>query len=68
MSLDPRLLELLVDPEDKGPLIYRDDKGLLYNERTRRAYEVKNNIPVLLVDDSRIVSDEEHAELIKDMK
>ena len=58
------LLELLVDPEDKGALLYFSDEHALYNPRLRRRYAVRNsNIPVLLVDEAESVDDAEHARL-----
>ena len=63
MSLDQRLLEVLACPEDKGPLWYFEDEEILYNPRLRRVFEVDNGIPVLLIDESKEVSDDEHQRL-----
>ncbi|OBF22180.1 Trm112 family protein [Mycobacterium sp. ACS4331] len=62
MSLDDRLLQILVCPEDRGPLVHADD--VLYNPRLRRAYRIEDDIPVLLIDEARDVDDEEHARLV----
>ena len=51
MSLDPRLLAVLACPEDKGPLYYLGDDGGLYNPRLHRRYEVRDGIPVMLIDE-----------------
>ncbi|MCC5953268.1 MAG: Trm112 family protein [Acidimicrobiia bacterium] len=59
--LDERLLEVLVCPEDKGPLYVFDDEAMLYNPRLQRAYEVRDGIPVMLVDEARAVDDSDHA-------
>ncbi|WJY67989.1 Trm112 family protein [Corynebacterium auris] len=48
MSLDPTLLEILVCPQDKGPLVYDEDAQLLINERLGVAYRIEDGIPVLL--------------------
>ena len=64
MSLDPRLLEILACPEDKGPLYYFDDEQALYNPRLRRRYEVRDGIPVMLVDEATTVDDAEHERLM----
>jgi len=61
MTLDNFLLELLEDPVDHEPLLYIEDEHVLYNPRRRVAYEVRGSIPVLLPDEARAVSDEEHA-------
>jgi uncharacterized protein YbaR (Trm112 family) len=60
MALDNFLLDLLEDPVDHGTLIYVPDADVLYNPRLRVAYEVRGSIPVMLPDESRPVSDEEH--------
>ena len=63
MGLDRRLLEVLACPEDKGPLWYFEDEEILYNPRLRRVFVIDNGIPVLLIDESKQVSDEEHQRL-----
>ena len=63
MGLDQRLLEVLACPEDKGPLWYFEDEEILYNPRLRRVFEIDNGIPVLLLDASKQVSDDEHQRL-----
>ena len=58
-ALHPLLVELLVCPEDKGPLWYVESEGILYNPRLRRRYRVREGIPVLLVDEAEAVDDAE---------
>lgn len=50
MSLDPKLLDILVCPQDKGPLNYLAEEQVLVNERLGVAYPIENVIPVMLVD------------------
>lgn len=64
MALDPRLLEILACPEDKGPLLYLEDEGALYNPRLKRRYDVRDDIPVMLVDEAAAVDDDEHARIM----
>ena len=64
MSLDPLLLGVLACPEDKGPLLYFADEASLYNPRLHRSYEVRDGIPVMLIDEATQVSDEDHARLM----
>lgn len=52
MSLDPKLLDVLVCPQDKGPLEYKEDEQLLVNERIGVAYRIDDGIPVLLIDEA----------------
>jgi uncharacterized protein YbaR (Trm112 family) len=63
MAIDAALLEILACPDDKGPLYYVEDEELLYNPRLRRAYEIRDGIPVMLVDEARAVDDAEHDRL-----
>jgi uncharacterized protein YbaR (Trm112 family) len=63
-SLDPRLLAILACPEDKGPLLYFADEDSLYNPRLKRRYEVRDGIPVMLVDEAVTVDDDEHQRLV----
>jgi uncharacterized protein YbaR (Trm112 family) len=63
-QLDPRLLEILACPEDKGPLLYFADESRLYNPRLQRSYEVRDGIPVMLIDEATAVDDAEHQRLV----
>ena len=63
MALDAQLLDILVCPEDKGPLWYFEDDGFLYNPRLKRRYVIRDDIPVMLVSEAESVSDDEAAKL-----
>jgi uncharacterized protein YbaR (Trm112 family) len=52
MALDSQLLAVLACPEDKGPLYYVADEDILYNPRLARAYQVRDGIPVMLVEEA----------------
>jgi uncharacterized protein len=60
MAIDPALLQILACPEDKGPLYYLEDEDVLYNPRLLRVYEIREGIPVMLVEEARTVDDAEH--------
>ncbi|APE14622.1 Trm112 family protein [Mycolicibacterium pallens] len=60
--LDEKLLDILVCPADRGPLILVDQR--LYNPRLHKAYRIDDGIPVLLVDEAVEVSPEEHDRLM----
>ena len=64
MSLDPQLLEILACPEDKGPLLYFEDEDALYNPRLKRRYSIKDDIPIMLIDEAETVGDDEHDRLL----
>jgi uncharacterized protein YbaR (Trm112 family) len=60
VSLDPRLLEILACPQDKGPLWYLADENALYNPRLKLRYDVRDGIPIMLVDEAVTVAGDEH--------
>ncbi|HZA77702.1 MAG TPA: Trm112 family protein [Acidimicrobiales bacterium] len=64
MALDPQLLEILACPEDKGPLLYFADEDTLYNPRLKRRYAVREDIPIMLIDEAETVDDAEHDRLL----
>jgi uncharacterized protein YbaR (Trm112 family) len=64
MALDPKLLAILACPEDKGPLLYFADEETLYNPRLKRRYAVRDDIPIMLIDEAETVTDEEHDRLV----
>jgi uncharacterized protein YbaR (Trm112 family) len=64
MTLDPTLLEILACPEDKGPLYYFEDEQILYNPRLTRRYEIRDDIPILLVDEAVTVDAAEHERIM----
>jgi uncharacterized protein len=64
MALNPKLLEVLACPEDKGPLLYFEDEQSLYNPRLKRRYTIKDDIPIMLIDEAETVADDEHARLV----
>jgi uncharacterized protein len=59
--MDTKLLELLVCPVTKGPLIYDREKGELLSRSARLAYPVRDGIPILLEHEARPLSEEEAA-------
>jgi uncharacterized protein len=64
VTLDPKLLDILACPEDKGPLLYFPDESSLYNPRLKRRYAVRDDIPIMLIDEAETVNDTEHARLL----
>ena len=51
--MDPKLLEILVCPLCKGPLVHRRAAGELICKADRLAFPIKDGIPVMLEDDAR---------------
>ena len=61
--MDKKLLDLLVCPVTKGPLIYDREKDELVSKSARLAYPIRDGIPIMLEDEARELSDEEVARL-----
>lgn len=57
--MDKKLLDILVCPVTKGPLIYDKDKNELISTSARLAYPIRDDIPVMLEDEARTLTDEE---------
>ena len=68
MALDPKLLEILACPDDKGPLLYFPDESSLYNPRLKRRYAVRDDIPIMLVDEAETVDEAEDRRLVDKAK
>jgi len=64
VGLDPQLLAILACPEDKGPLLYFQDEDSLYNPRLHRRYAIRDDIPIMLIDEAETVGDTEHDRLL----
>ncbi|MGH8371503.1 MAG: Trm112 family protein [Gammaproteobacteria bacterium] len=57
--MDNKLLEILVCPICKGPLIYRKADHELICKADRLAYPVRDGIPVMLEDEARELKSDE---------
>jgi uncharacterized protein len=64
VSLDSRLLEILACPQDKGPLYYLPGENALYNPRLTRRYDIRDDIPIMLIDEATTVDAAEHERLM----
>ncbi|MBI1301047.1 MAG: Trm112 family protein [Alphaproteobacteria bacterium] len=52
-EIDPKLLEILVCPLSKGPLIYDKKSQELISEQSKLAYPIRDGIPIMLIDEAR---------------
>lgn len=68
MALDPKLLDILACPEDKGPLLYFAADRFLYNPRLKRKYRVDDDVPVMLIEEATQVSPTDHDALLAKAK
>ena len=61
--MDKKLLEILVCPVTKGPLHYDKEKKELISISARLAYPIRDDIPVMLEDEARTITEEEAEQL-----
>lgn len=57
MGVDPELLEILACPNCKTPVVLVHDDSALKCETCRRVYPIKDDIPVMLIDEATIEED-----------
>ncbi|MEK7811941.1 MAG: Trm112 family protein [Pseudomonadota bacterium] len=57
--MDAKLLDILVCPLCKSPLVYRKTEQELICKADRLAYPIQDGIPVMLADEARTLSIEE---------
>jgi uncharacterized protein len=51
--IDPKLLEILVCPQTKGPLEYDAEKQELISRSAKLAYPIRDGIPIMLPEEAR---------------
>ena len=64
-SLDPWLLEALVCPQSKAPLVLDGDWLYSTDPETRRRYAIREGIPNMLIEESEAVGQEEFNRVMK---
>ena len=52
MTVSPQLLAILVCPKCKGELEYREQEGVLVCHSDRLKYPVRDDIPIMLIDEA----------------
>lgn len=58
-TLEPWLMEIMVCPQTKAPLVLEGDWLYSTDPATRRRYAIQEGIPNMLIDESEVVSEEE---------
>jgi len=51
--VDPKLLEILVCPASKAPLVYDKTANELISKSAGLAFPIRNGVPILLIDEAR---------------
>jgi len=59
MAVKQELLDILVCPKCKGDLILTEKSDGLVCEACRLKYEIKNDIPIMLIDEARPLDGDE---------
>jgi uncharacterized protein YbaR (Trm112 family) len=59
MEIDPKLLEILVCPLTKGPLVYDREKQELLSRLAGLAYPIRNGVPIMLAGEARELTEDE---------
>ena len=57
--LDPKLLNILVCPVSKAPLVYNEETQELLCKASGLAYPVREGIPVMLEEEARALTTDE---------
>jgi uncharacterized protein YbaR (Trm112 family) len=63
--IDKDLLDILACPDCHAPLVLDGDRLVCTCTATRRAYRIEDDIPVLLIEESIVLSPEEHAAVLQ---
>ena len=58
-EIDRRLLEVLVCPLTRGPLVYDRVNNEVISHQARKAYPVRAGVPIMLVDEARDLGGDE---------
>jgi len=61
--VDSKLLEILVCPVTKTPLVYRKELDELWCRASRLAYPIHEGIPIMLESEARALTEEEYGTL-----
>lgn len=58
-GVDPRLLEILVCPVSRTPLVYSAETDELISKKAGLAYPIRGGIPIMLEEEARSLDDAE---------
>lgn len=57
VSVDPRLLEVLVCPVTRGRLTYDRERNELISAGAKLAFPIREGVPIMLAEDARSLED-----------
>lgn len=65
MAISKELLDILVCPLSKAPLVEDGDTLVSTDRKTRRRYKVEDGIPNMLIEESEELSEDAWTEIMK---
>ncbi len=63
--ISQELLDILCCPETKADLVLDGETLVSTDKKTRRRYKIENDIPIMLIDESEILSVEEWEKIMR---
>ncbi len=63
--IDPKVLEILVCPKTKAPVVLDGERLVSTDPETRLSYSIDEGIPNMLIEEATELSPEEHQEVLK---
>jgi len=63
--ISQELLDILCCPETKADLVLEGDTLVSTDKKTRRRYRIENDIPIMLIDESEILSMDEWEKIMR---
>ncbi|WP_297803874.1 Trm112 family protein [uncultured Brevundimonas sp.] len=57
VTVDPRLLEVLICPVTRGRLTYDRERNELISPGAKLAFPIREGVPIMLVEDARSLED-----------
>jgi len=65
-TIDPELMSILVCPETHARLVQVGDWLYSTDPQSRRRYPVREGLPIMLIDESEVISPDEFTRIMKD--
>lgn len=65
MPISEKLLEILACPLSKAPVVLDNDWIVSTDSQTRRRYPIRNDIPVMLIEESEEIPENEWRDIME---
>ncbi len=67
-SIDAELMAILVCPESHAKLVQVDEWLYSTDPATRRRYPIRDGIPIMLIDESEVVEEDEFSKIMQEVQ